>query len=244
MKKIIANWKMNPASFQEAQDLIEGYPASTEVVEIIVAPPAIFLKDLMAVRSDLNFCAQNCHWEDSGPYTGEVSAKMLAHLGVRYCLVGHSDRRWKMGETEMMINQKIKALLRHNLTPILAIGCREREENRREVLEQQLSNALAGLSPEDLGQIIIAHEPVWAISATENSQANTPEMEAEALTEISQIMQSLGGKMENQAKIVYGGSIDSRNVAEFLKLENLAGVFVGGASLKAEEFGKIVSIAN
>ncbi|MEK7537139.1 MAG: triose-phosphate isomerase [Patescibacteria group bacterium] len=223
-KIIVANWKMNPQMLPEAEDLfrVSG--------NAIVCPPFVYIEALSKIDSEAVLGAQDCHWEDEGAFTGEVSAKMLKNLGVRYVIIGHSERRWIFGETDEIINKKLEAVLRNDLTPILAVGERNKSDKREEILTSQLKADLDGV---DSAKIIIAYEPVWAIGS---GDAETPEHTIEAV----KIIKSVVG----DAPVLYGGSVDPRNVGDFISKPEIAGVLIGGASVDKEEFRKIMEIVS
>lgn len=222
-KKIaVANWKMHPNTLVEAEDL---FRASRNA---IVCPPFVYIEALSKIDSGAVLGAQDCHFEDEGAFTGEVSPKMLNNLGVKYVIVGHSERRWSIGETDEMINKKLKAVLRNKMTPILAIGERNKNDNRMEILTAQLNADLKGI---DSAGIIIAYEPVWAIGT---GDAEIPEHAIEAVKIIKSVI--------GDAPVLYGGSIDSKNIRDFISSPEIAGVLVGGASVDKEEFKKIMEI--
>ena len=174
--------------------------------------------------------------------TGEVSGPMLRKLGVRYVIVGHSERRWKLGESDEVVNKKLKAVLRNEMTPIVCVGERTRDEDFKDFLKEQTLNTFAGLMADEVARCIVAYEPVWAISTTLGAMPDTPES---ALESIEIIRNTLIGnwKLEigNSPKALYGGSITSANVREFLGSEGIDGVLVGGASVNKEEFVKILA---
>lgn len=221
-KIIVANWKMNPRTLKEAEDLCRASAGA------IICPPFVYLEALSKIASDVSLGAQDCHWEDEGAFTGEVSPKMLKNLGVKYVIVGHSERRWIFGETDEMINKKLKAVLRNEMMPILAVGEKNKGDDRKEILTFQLKTDLDGVDP---AKIIIAYEPVWAIGAGE---AETPEQAIEAVKIIKSVI--------SERPVLYGGSVDSKNVGDFISRPEIAGVLVGGASVDKEEFKKIIEI--
>jgi triosephosphate isomerase len=215
MKKIIiANWKSNPNSKTEAKKLFNA----VKKTKAIICPPFSYLS-LFKYKL---LCAQDCHWKESGAYTGEVSPKRLKNLGVKYVIIGHSERR-AMGETEEIIGEKLRAALKTNLIPILCVG-EKKGENAKKIITKQLK--------ENLKNTIIAYEPVWAIS-TSGGGFCSPEKADEIRKFIKQ-------KVKN--KIIYGGSVDSKIVKGYLDI-GFDGVLVGGASLDAQEFKKIAKNA-
>ncbi|HOX21368.1 MAG TPA: triose-phosphate isomerase [Candidatus Paceibacterota bacterium] len=244
MKKlVIANFKMNPATAGETSDLVRSYgekAKALEKVEFVAAPPFIFLLEIL--NKGLEVAAQDCFYEDSGAYTGEISPLALQKLGVQYVIIGHSERR-RMGETDEIIGKKLQAAIRNGLIPVLCVGetQAEKEAGQREaVLKQQLSQALGNWASaiRDF-QLVVAYEPIWAIGtglACEPDEANRA-MEF-ILNETKKIIKDV------KMIIIYGGSVDANNLKGFLVKPNISGALVGGASLKKEEFAKILEIAN
>lgn len=219
MKKlIVANWKMNPASLIGARKLF----SSVKKTKAVICPPLAYL-------TEFNYKplgAQNCHWQESGPYTGEVSPKMLKDLGVEYVIIGHSERRIYFKETDEIINKKLKAALKAGLKPILCIG-EKTGENSEKVIINQLKEDLRGISKKDLPKVIIAYEPVWAIGTGDFCPADTAK----------KIRDFIRGKLNN--KVLYGGSVNSKIAGDYTGV-GFDGLLVGGASLDAQEFVKIV----
>jgi len=220
---IIANWKCNPPTLAEAKELFN----KVKKTNAIICAPFIYLPEL---KSD-NLCAQNCFWEEKGPYTGEVSPKMLKDLGIEYVIIGHSERRNHFKETDEMINKKVKAALSVELVPILCIG-EKKGENANQIVENQLKCDLDGISKEEQERIIVVYEPVWAIS-TSGGEICSADYAQKMLEFI---------KQRFSGKIIYGGSVDSKIINNYLKV-GYEGALVGGASLKAEEFVNTVKIA-
>jgi len=245
MKTIIANWKMNPQTLQEAEELLSSVMGNeVNKVDLVICPPFVYLERMQVLLKDkdkenlISLGAQNCHWEDKGAFTGEVSASMLKNLGISYVIIGHSERRWKMLETDEMINKKIKTILKHGLTPILAVGEKKREGNYRDMVTNQLTQALAGIDPNDIKKIIIAYEPVWAIgTGIYDKPEDTVEM-------VDLIRDYLSKLQISDFKVLYGGSVNSGNIADFVLKADIDGVLVGGASINQEEFKGIIKIVS
>ncbi len=246
MKKyIVANWKMNPQSVAEAEDILayidEYLKNETEKKErsLIICPPFVFLDDISKILSTSQLSqqaelgAQDIALADSGAWTGEVSGPMLKRLGVSYVIVGHSERRWKMGESDELVNKKLKTVLANDLTPIVCVGEKVRDNNFKEFLKNQLSATLAGLSDDEKGKCIIAYEPVWAISSNPDSHPDKPEDTLKAVNIIKEVLSP-------NTLVLYGGSVTSKNAKDFLLLEQIAGVLVGGVSVQKEEFVQIL----
>jgi len=240
---IIANWKTNPASPEEAADLAVKIDtaASGKNAEVVVAPPLVYLAKIGTLLKKAKLGAQNAVWS-GGAYTGEVSVEELKKLGVRYIIVGHSERRIKLNETDEMVNKKVQAALKEKMKAVLCVGERIREG--REIPEEvgeELRQDLAGIKAADMANLIVAYEPVWAISGNADARADSPEGAFKALIYIRKILTSLfGAAVAAKARVIYGGSVDSKNIAGFLEEGKMEGVLVGRASLNAEEFSKII----
>jgi triosephosphate isomerase len=249
-KTLIANWKMNPQTLQEAEELFEytiAESAKYPNVKTIICPPFVFIEELSKLLQTINYKlqtsigSQNIFWESKGAYTGEISTEMLKNFGVNHVLVGHSDRRYVIGETDEEINKKIRAALAADITPVLLVGERE-GENREETLEKQLSADLANLPKPDIGKILFAYEPVWAISTNPGAKPDTPENTLSAIKFITSfIAQSFKFQIPS---CLYGGSVNGKNVVDFLQHPEISGAVVGGASLRKEEFGKMLNLVS
>jgi triosephosphate isomerase (TIM) len=247
-KLIVANWKMNPASLEEAKDIFENIKKGVEGTnaEVVICPPFVYL----SVLSGLTLGAQNCFWEEKGTYTGDISPAMLKDLGVKYVIVGHSERRKNFGETDEQINKKLKAVLEIGLTPILCIGENAEEKQKAEtesVLKRQLIVALNGIPVPAIDNFIIAYEPVWAIST--GDPYKTKELPtAEIVKNTQDYIRSLLVQLFNEdctknTRIIYGGSANAGNAKDYLGNAKIQGFLVGGASLKPEDFIQIVKVA-
>lgn len=253
MKKpiFIANWKMNLSSAETAALVSELGKSidkkSVDKVDIVVCPSFTALppaNKLLEKKNPakLELGAQNVFWEEKGAFTGEISVKMLKEAGCSFVVVGHSERRQNLGETDEMVNKKIKAVLGAGLVPVVCVGetFAEREKGIRDVVvARQTGKALEGVELFGNKKIIIAYEPVWVIGT---GQAVAPEdaehshrMIREALLEIFPV-----DAVEKHFQIIYGGSVDSKNIRELVSREGIDGVLVGGASLKTAEFAKMI----
>jgi len=241
---IIANWKMKlgvPESIKLAREIKKG---TSKKAEVVICPSFVSLGEVAHIlkNSNVKLGAQDCFWEKEGAFTGEVSASQLREAGCEFVIVGHSERRKYLKETDEMVHQKVKMALAAGLIPIICVGetFDQRQEGAKDyVLIQQTTKALEGISVGVDQSVIIAYEPVWVIGT---GQAVEP---GEAETAHQVIRQSLfdlfpHSIVENNFQVVYGGSVDSKNVANFVSLENTTGVLVGGASLEAEEFISII----
>ncbi|MDP3883095.1 MAG: triose-phosphate isomerase [Candidatus Staskawiczbacteria bacterium] len=256
---IVANWKMNPVSKKEAEDIFSAYgarlparqgPASgwdRDAVEVVICPPFVYL-NLWDVRhptdggmSDIlvSLGAQNVYSEEKGAFTGEISPAMLKDLGAEYVIIGHSERRKYFGETDETVNKKIKKSLEAGLNVIFCIGetAEERDAGKKnEVLEKQIKNGLLDIEnfKFQISNLSVAYEPVWAIGTGNNCSV---EETKESVDFIRQFVKP-------ETRVLYGGSVKSDNSADYIKQAGANGLLVGGASLNPEEFIKIVKSAD
>ena len=252
-KYIVANWKMQPQSWAEAQEILErtdeylGTLDDRKEFTLVFCAPFVFLEEVAKYLETSHLAhqaflgAEDIATEDSGALTGEVSGPMLRKLGVRYVIIGHSERRWKLGESDEVVNKKLKAALRNELIPIVCIGERTRDGNFKDFLKNQITATFAGLTPDELGKCIVAYEPVWAISSNPGAKPDTPQ---NALGSISLIKEALISNFQFPISnyFLYGGSVNSGNVRSFLAEDEVNGVLIGGASVDKDEFVKILSI--
>jgi triosephosphate isomerase len=242
---VVANWKMN-GTVSECRALATAVRDGLKRprgVDVAVCPPFTALAAVAEVLagSAVRLGAQNCHWEASGPYTGEISPVMLSELGCRYALVGHSERRREMGEVDEQINRKVQAVLAHGLTPVLCVG--ESTDERRQGLtfttvEGQLRADLSGMAPEAIAKVVLAYEPVWAIGTGVNA---TPAQAVEVHSYLRGLLSELTSKdVAGTIRILYGGSVKADNTEALAAEPEIDGVLVGGASLNAQTFVAIV----
>lgn len=245
-KPIIAgNWKLNNTSKEalELVTLLKRDLIDIEAVDIVVCPVFTVLAEVKDVLFETNIGvgAQNLYWEDAGAFTGEVSAPMIKDTGAQYVIIGHSERRQFFGETNETVNKKIKAALKHGLTPIVCVGevLAEREANKTfDVIKNQCDGSFANLSKEEFEKMVIAYEPVWAIGTGKTA---TPEQAQEVHQFIRQWIQKQYGEHTASAlRIQYGGSVKAENIAELMAKPDIDGALVGGSSLKADSFTKII----
>jgi len=231
---IVANWKMNPLTLKGAKllfDAVKRGVKDIKNVEIVICPPFIYLSNIQYLKSNIKLGAQDCFWSERGAFTGEISPLMLKDLGVEYVTLGHSERR-KLGETDEMINKKIKAALKVKLKPILCIGETEKERKAGktfQILKTQLKKAFVNLSNSQIVNLSIAYEPVWAIGTGNPCE---PKEAKKVYLFLRKILKNI--------PILYGGSANSENAASYIQEANFQGLLVGGASLKAKEFIKLV----
>ena len=244
--KIIAgNWKMNKTRKETEQLITELVPLVKDTNNtVIICVPYTDLD--VAVRltkgTNIHVGAENCHWAESGAYTGEISADMLDSYDVKYCIIGHSERRQYFGETDETVNLRRKTCLKHGIHPIICVGenLEQREKDiTKEVIKAQIEKDLAGFTEEDMLNTIIAYEPIWAIGTGKTATAQQAE---EVCGYIRSIIANLfGNQTAEGVTIQYGGSMNAKNAKELLSMENIDGGLIGGASLKADDFAQIVS---
>lgn len=250
MKKlIVGNWKMNPQSQKEAAILFKSITQATKNTkntDIVVCVPAVYFSSIKQLKNKkISIGAQNVFFEQAGAFTGELSAKMLSNSGVKYVIVGHSERR-AMGETNEIINKKLIASLKAKLTPILCVGesVRSHDGFYLAKVREQLSICLNTIPKNQIKQIIIAYEPVWALSSTENRHDATPHDFEEMKIYIRKILTDMFGQTITSAvRIIYGGSANKDNAQSFLEI-GADGLLPGKASLDPKNFSKIVEISN
>ncbi len=243
---IAANWKMNHRASeleQFFQQLLAGYK-EREGVSVIVAPTAPYLARAVELASPagIKIAAQNMHFEASGAFTGEISASMVRDTGARYVILGHSERRHVFGENDEMIARKVKAALENKLQPIFCIGelLEQREAGKTEsVVTTQLNAVLTTLNAEEMLDVVVAYEPVWAIGTGKTA---TPAQAEEVHRLVRGIIRGhFGDEVAQRITIQYGGSVKPDNVDELMSAENIDGALVGGASLKAESFLRLIN---
>lgn len=232
MKLLIANWKANPQTVKEAKALFEA----ENKPGVVICPPAVYLSAFRATG------AQDVFWE-KGAHTGQITPDMLKQFGVTHVLVGHSERR-ALGETDEQINKKLKAVLAADMTPVLLIG--EQDQNdaiRQDILIDQLTRDLEGVSAEDAIKVLYTFEPAWAISTTSGNKADSLENIITGITMMRDILHKMYKKEPESFTMLYGASVNGDNVQQILSRPELSGAVVGGASLRADEFGKMIEIA-
>ena len=241
-KKIVAgNWKMNTLPAEGvalAKGVAAGKGEVCDCVNFIVCPPFTHLHSVVETLKDTNIAvgAQDCATETKGAYTGEVSAEMIAALGFKYVILGHSERRQYYGETSETLNKKMARAYESNLIPIYCVGenLEEREANRHfEVCKQQLEEVVFNLTEEQFKKLVIAYEPVWAIGTGKTATADQAE---EIHAYIREVLRSKFGAAAEECAILYGGSCKPSNAGEIFSKENVDGGLIGGAALKAEDF--------
>ena len=249
-KTIVAgNWKMHKTATETKlfAERLKGALPRVKRCSIVLCVPYVDIPAAVKILKDSRVAegAQNLHWETSGPYTGEVSAAMLADLDVKYVIIGHSERRALFGETDLTINKKLHAALDAGLRPILCVG--EDLEQRElgvtlEFISYQLKAALAGVTPEEMRRVVIAYEPIWAIGTGNTA---TPEQAGEVCAAIRGVLRKLyGARIARSTTIQYGGSMNAANAQDLLNQEDVDGGLIGGASLVPKKFTEIINAAN
>jgi len=245
---IAGNWKMNKTPCETTALINEMKPLVKDAdCGVVLCVPYVDLCAALEAAKDSNIeiGAQNCHWAKSGAFTGEISADMLVSMGVKYVIIGHSERRTYFGDTDVTVNQRVRAALDAGLTVILCVGeyLEQREQGvTGELVAMQTKIALGGVSAEELSRVIIAYEPVWAIGTGRTATADQAD---EVNGIIRATVKELYGEAAAEAMTVqYGGSMNAANAAELLSKEHVDGGLIGGASLKAADFAAIVEAAS
>jgi triosephosphate isomerase len=246
---ISGNWKMHHNHFEAIQTVQKlSYLLDRSVydrTEVTVHPPFTDIRSVQTTietdRMEIGLGAQHCHWEEKGAFTGEVSPAFLAKLNVRYVIAGHSERRELFGETDEVVNKKVLAIVKHGMTPILCVGetLEEREAGgTAEKVAGQVRAGLAGLSPAQVAELVVAYEPIWAIGT---GRTATPQDAQETCALVRSVVGEVAGPDAAAAvRVQYGGSVKPGNIAELMAQPDIDGALVGGASLDPEEFARIV----
>jgi triosephosphate isomerase (TIM) len=249
-KPVIAgNWKMHHDHFvaiQVVQELSYRLEEDDfEASDVVICPPFTDLRTLQTIidadRLRIRLGAQDCFWEDEGAYTGEVSPPMLAKLNVQYVILGHSERRQLFGETDEAVNLKVKAVMKHAMTPIVCVGetLEEREADATALrVTSQTNAAFAGVKAADAASCIVAYEPIWAIGTGRNA---TPQDANDTIAVIRGAVRALyGAETADAIRIQYGGSVKSGNIKELMAMPEIDGALVGGSSLEPDEFARVI----
>ena len=241
---IAGNWKMNMTPAEAERLVVELIPLVKDAAcEVVVCPPYVDLALVgkLLVGTNIKLGAQNIHWAPKGAFTGEISADMLLAMGVTHAIVGHSERRQYFGETDETVNKRAKAALDANITPIICVGesLEQRESGVTEtIVSKQTVAALAGFSAEEVVRSVIAYEPIWAIgtgkTATNEDANTTIKVIRDAIAGV------YGQKVADEVRIQYGGSMNAKNATELMAMPEIDGGLIGGASLKSEDFSKVV----
>ena len=248
MRKIFiaGNWKMNlpRAEARELALAVRAVADKTDAVDVAVAPTSTSLSVVIEALagSRVAVAAQNCHWEVSGAFTGEISAEMVADIGCSYIIIGHSERRQFFGETDETVNKRLLAAHRVGLKPIVCIGetLKQREADKTfEVIDTQVRGGLSGIPADKLPELTLAYEPVWAIGTGKTA---SPEQAQDVHAHLRAFLAELySSEVADRVRIQYGGSVKPSNVKELMAQPDIDGALVGGASLKADSFGALIS---
>ena len=242
---IAGNWKMFKTKAEAIAfvDSIKNAVSGTEV-EVVLCAPYTLLEPLgEAVNgTNIKIAAQNMHWEEEGAYTGEISPLMLKDIGVDYCIIGHSERRQYFNETDETVNKKVLSALAHGIRPIMCIGeTLEQRENgeTQQVVRTQVINGLIAVSGEQIKDIVLAYEPIWAIGTGKTA---TAQQANEVIYGIREVLKELyGEELHTEVRIQYGGSVKPGNIEEIMNQEDIDGALVGGASLNSDDFVQLVN---
>ena len=250
---ISGNWKMNLNHFEAIQCVQKlSYLLTKDdyaAVDVSVHPPFTDIRSVQTVIDAdellMQLGAQHCHWEEKGAYTGEVAPAFLAKLNVKYVIVGHSERRELFGETDEMVNKKVAAVLANGMTPIMCVGetLDEREAGQTEAkVLGQVRAGLAGRKAEQVGSVVIAYEPIWAIGTGRNATPEDAQTVCAAIR--AEVGQLFGAAAADSLRVQYGGSVKAGTIADLMKQPDVDGALVGGASLDPDEFARIVQFRN
>jgi triosephosphate isomerase (TIM) len=242
---IAANWKMHKTLLEAKNFMgeISGVVPAKDKIESVICPPALFLESLvsLSINSNVEIGSQNMHFEDKGAFTGEISPVALEDLGVKYVILGHSERRGMFNETNEDVNKKVLAAFNHHLIPIVCVGetLEQRESGlAKTFVKNQVLKALSGLTEEQAKKVVIAYEPIWAIGTGKSSTAQDAN---EVCTHIRSVVARQFSKDAAEAlRIQYGGSVTPENIKEYMAQEDIDGALVGGASLDATSFLRLL----
>ena len=248
---ISGNWKMNLNHFEAIQTVQKlAYLVGKDdlaAVDVSIHPPFTDIRSVQTVldADKLGFAlgAQHCHWEDKGAFTGEISPLFLSKLGVQYVICGHSERRDVFGETDEMVQHKVAGIIRHGMTPIMCVGERLEERDAGTTIDKvvgQVKAGLAGRSGTQVGAMVIAYEPIWAIGTGRTATAADAQAVCSAIR--ATVAESFGKEAADAVRIQYGGSVKAANIAELMACDDIDGALVGGASLDPDEFARICKL--
>ena len=240
---IVGNWKMNKLRGDAIEFVcaIEEYLTGEEASTYGIAAPFTCLVECVDNAKNLVVAAQNCHWKESGAFTGEVSVEMLEDVGVTYCVIGHSERRSMFGDTDETVNLKASKLLDENIIPILCIGETEAQYDAGEtekVIREQISGSMKGLCPHCVGKMVVAYEPIWAIGTGKSATKEIAQNCCHIVRDQIRVM--FGDEAADKVRIQYGGSVKPENIKEYMACEDIDGALIGGASLKVDSFKAII----
>lgn len=243
-KLIVGNWKMNPVSITEAKSLAVGVKRSMKNVKktnVVLCPPFVYLSLLSSIPTNTLFLgAQNAHAEEFGSFTGEVSFNSLSQFKVSFVIIGHSERR-KMGETDEIVNQKVRSVVTDGMAAIICVGESTRDHNGDYLgfIKNQILSALKDVPKKLLNHVVVAYEPIWAIGAKE---AMTPRDLHEMSIYIKKVLKDYAGTLADDIRILYGGSVDRVNADSLVRDGNVSGLLIGRQSLKAKDFVEIIKL--
>lgn len=239
---IVGNWKMNKNNAEtEAFFKAVDAAAATDNATYGIGAPFTDLRTALDNAKNLIVAAENCHFKDSGAYTGEVSVPMLEELGLKYCIIGHSERREMFGDTDETVNLKAKRLIAAGMTPILCIGETEAQYDAGEtadVIKTQLAGSLADIAPEDVAKMVIAYEPIWAIGTGKSASVEIAENCCKLVRDT--VANLFGAAAAEGVRVQYGGSVKPGNIVEYMAQPDIDGALIGGASLKEDSFLEII----
>ncbi|MEG0330657.1 MAG: triose-phosphate isomerase [Longicatena sp.] len=238
---IVGNWKMNK-TIAEAVEFIKAVdPVCHDGATYGVGTSFLALNDSIKNAKNLIIAAENCHFEDNGAFTGEVSVPMLEEIGCKYCIIGHSERRQMFGDSDESVNKKAKRLIKAGITPILCIGESEAQYDAgdsEKVIRNQLSGSLADLCVDCVKGIVIAYEPIWAIGTGKSASKEIAQNCCHIVRD--QVEQMYGKEAADAVRIQYGGSVKPGNIVEYMAEPDIDGALIGGASLKVADFSEII----
>lgn len=239
---IVGNWKMNK-TIAEAVEFIKAVdPVCHDGATYGVGTSFLALNEANKLAKNLIVAAENCHFEDSGAFTGEVSVPMLEEIGVKYCIIGHSERREMFGDTDETVNKKAKRLIKAGITPIVCIGETEAQYDAGEsekVIRDQLSGSLADLCADCVKNIVIAYEPIWAIGTGKSASVEIAQNCCHIVRD--HVEKMYGKEAADAVRVQYGGSVKPENIVEYMAQPDIDGALIGGASLKVESFTDIIN---
>ncbi|MEJ0001641.1 MAG: triose-phosphate isomerase [bacterium] len=246
---IIANWKMNPVSEKEAEKLFKEISKSVSGMkrtDVVVCAPYLYIEKLRKISKKIALGAQDAAWTDVGAFTGEVSPDMLAGIGAKYVILGHSERR-VMGEDNALINKKVKAAIQAGLLPILCVGENERDEKHEylNLVKAQIKECLEGISKNLISKVIVAYEPVWAISTTANRRDAVPADSLEMAIFVRKTLSDMvSSKIAKDVRILYGGSVNEKDAGDFLRSGGVEGLLVAGPAWMPRNLQRLSALRN
>ena len=239
---IVGNWKMNKtvADAKEFMSAVDSYVEGIDACTYGIGAPFTALAACTENAKNLVIAAENCHFENNGAFTGEVSIPMLQELGVTHCIIGHSERREYFGETDEAVNKKVIKLLEAGMTPIMCCGETAEEFDAGKTEEKvggQIRAGLANLTAEQVAKVVVAYEPIWAIGTGKSA---TKEIAENCCKMVRDVIRSMYGDAADEVRIQYGGSVKTENIADYMAEEDIDGALIGGASLKVDSFKAII----